>query len=76
MARNQSEQEPIAEGVSDQLAEVIRTDARAGEFASDNGHGKFADLSDADQKLYQYWDFDKKRAFYKRYKAWLKSQSS
>lgn len=76
MARNTSEQEPTVDGISGQLLEVIRTDARVGKWSSEEGHVKFADLNDADQRRYQYWDYDEKKAFYRRYKAWLESKSS
>ncbi len=76
MARNTSEQEPTVDGISDELLEVIRTDARVGEWGSDDGHGKFADLSDANQKAYQYWDHDEKEVFFRAYKAWLESKLS
>ena len=75
MARNNSEQEPTVDGISDELLEVIRVDARAGEWSSEDGHVKFSDLSDKNQRLYQDWSYEEKQAFFRAYKAWLKSKS-
>ena len=76
MARNKSEQEPAAEGVADEVAEVIRVDARVGLWTSDEGDVKFSGLSDESQRAYHNWHHDEKWAFYQHYKAWSEAQST
>jgi len=78
MARNHSEQEPVAQGVPAQVAEVIRADARAaaGVGLSEVGHRKFTGLSYLHQRLYYKWNHHKKKHFYRAYKAWLETQST